>query len=338
MIVRTLEKNLSALHAWAFLPVPIGTSQELVHSVEHRIFLDPKIAALEDSVVRHNGMTHWTGILLDFTVPSERMEELESALASAFSSPLPKMSFEERERFARELEEGGGDFFDRAIDAFKRAFFEANGFVHSGLDEDAIWESLAFENVRFLGIGNVPERSETWTPGLPENRPTFPVLREELRNEESAEKRNDAPMDYALLFPCALEDTEDFAFHELFFRFLRKKTDEDFRDTGRTYDPIAETYFEEGFAVSGIHLMTSDRKKRLPELPKKPDRTAFESFRDSVAFQISIDQDQLSYGSYPTIGIPPEACLNAVRRFRYDDFYERFQRSCDRVSFFWGQA
>lgn len=165
MRIRTVRKDLSALHAWAFLPVLVGTSQELVHSVEHRIFLDPGIAALEDAVVRHNGMTHWTGILLDFTVRPERLDDLVSALGAVFSSPLPKMSFEERERFARELEEGGGDFFDRAIDLFKRAFYEANGFVHSGKDEESIWKTLDFGNARFFGIGRIPERDDGWKAG-----------------------------------------------------------------------------------------------------------------------------------------------------------------------------
>ncbi len=63
------------------------------------------------------------------------------------------MSFEERERFARELEEGGGDAFDRALDRFRRAFAEANGHAHSGKDEDAIWSSLDFSAARLLAVG-----------------------------------------------------------------------------------------------------------------------------------------------------------------------------------------
>lgn len=144
-------------------------------------------------------------------------------------------------------------------------------------------------------------------------------------------------MDYVLLFPSAIEDPNDFAYHELFFRFLRQKTDEDFRDTGRTYDPVAESYYEDGFAVSGIHLMTSDRKKRLPEFPKKPDRAEFERFREAVAFQLAIDQDQLAYGPYATVGLAPEDCLSAVGRFDYSEFCERFARSCDRTSVLWGR-
>ena len=150
-----VNKPLSALHVWVWIPVPLGTSQELVHSVEHRIFLDPKIAALEDETVRHNGMTFWSGIRLEFTIPPARFGELESALAELFTKPLPKMSFEERERFARELEEGGGDSFDRALDRFRSAFSEANGFEHSGKDEDAIWASLDFESARLLAVGAV---------------------------------------------------------------------------------------------------------------------------------------------------------------------------------------
>lgn len=150
-----IEKPLSALHVWVWIPVPLGTSQELVHSVEHRIFLDSKIAALEDETVRHNGMTFWSGIRLEFTIPPARFGELESALAELFTKPLPKMSFEERERFARELEEGGGDSFDRALDRFRSAFSEANGFEHSGKDEDAIWASLDFSSARLLAVGAV---------------------------------------------------------------------------------------------------------------------------------------------------------------------------------------
>jgi hypothetical protein len=150
MRIQTVPSSLSALHAWAFVPVPIGTSQELVHSVEHRIFLDAGIAALEDTVVRHNGMIHWTGILLDFTIRPERLGDLVSALEHVFDHPLPKMSFEERERFVRELEDGGGDFFDRTIERFKIAFFEANGYAHSGKDEESIWESLEFPETRFF--------------------------------------------------------------------------------------------------------------------------------------------------------------------------------------------
>lgn len=149
-----LQKPLSALHVWVWIPVPLGTSQELVHSSEHRIFLDGNIAALEDQTVRHNGMTFWSGIRLEFTIPPEKFGELQTALSELFQKPLPKMSFEERERFARELEEGGGDFFDRAIDRFRAAFSDANGLEHSGKDEDAIWKSLDFGAVRLLAVGD----------------------------------------------------------------------------------------------------------------------------------------------------------------------------------------
>ena len=152
-----VNKPLSALHVWVWIPVPLGTSQELVHSVEHRIFLDSDIAALEDETVRHNGMTFWSGIRLEFTIPPARFGELKTALAELFRKPLPKMSFEERERFARELEEGGGDSFDRAVDRFRSAFAEANGFEHSGKDEDAIWASLDFDSARLLAVGDLVE-------------------------------------------------------------------------------------------------------------------------------------------------------------------------------------
>jgi hypothetical protein len=150
--------------------------------------------------------------------------------------------------------------------------------------------------------------------------------------------RGESLMDYVLLFPSVIENARDFAFHQLFFRFLRQKTDADFRDTGRTYDPVSESYFEDGFAVSGIHLMTSDQKKRLPEFPKKPDQRSFEKFRDAVAFQIAIDLDQVSYGAYPVMGIPPSEALEAIKKFGYGEFVEKFARSCDRVSVVWGKS
>lgn len=339
----SIQKPLSALHVWAFVPVPLGTSQELVHSIEHRIFLDPRIAALEDAIVRHNGMTFWSGIRLEFTIPPERFDELSEALASLFENPLPKMSFEERERFARELEEGGGDAFDRAIDRFRRAFAEANGFEHSGKDEDAIWKSLDFAETRLLAVGNLPETGfpDSW---VPEARPdlVFATLKEELVQKEEDDDFGfsdpDPGMDYVLLFPSVVSDARDFAFHSLFFQFLRIKADTDFRDTGRTYDPIAEDYFENGFAVSGLHLITSDRDKKPPALPKKPSRAEFEKTRDSLAFQNAIYQDQLLFGSFPVLGLSPEGAVAAIAEYPYEEFSDRFERALSRVSVFWSRG
>lgn len=362
-----IEKPLSALHVWVWIPVPLGTSQELVHSVEHRIFLDSKIAALEDETVRHNGMTFWSGIRLEFTIPPARFMELETALAELFKKPLPKMSFEERERFARELEEGGGDSFDRALDRFRSAFSEANGLKHSGKDEDAIWASLDFSVARLLAVG-VLEKSQRGIAGSedgfgpptfgtdrrrdesvfrpiwsPSARPdlVFPTLKEELADKPEDDEEYglgdpDPGMDYVLIFPSIVEDARDFAFHALFLQHVRIRTDIDFRDTGRTYDPVVEDYFEDGFAVSGIHLITSDTSKKLPALPKKPSEKEFLKTRDSLAFQNAIFVDQLLYGSFPVLGIPPDEALAAIAAYPYADFAERFDRAAARVSTFWG--
>ncbi|MDQ1343977.1 MAG: hypothetical protein QG650_697 [Patescibacteria group bacterium] len=349
MLETSIQKPLSALHVWVWIPVPLGTSQELVHSVEHRIFLDPKIAALEDRTVRHNGMTCWSGIRLEFTIVPERFEELRCALAELFSKPLPKMSFEERERFAREIEEGGGDFFDRSIDRFRTAFSEANGFEHSGKDEDAIWQSLDFSSVRLLAVGNRQSFQSTegsvdfhgWSPAVRTDL-VFPTLKEELfAKTEDAEygfSDRESGMDYVIILPSIVEDASDLAFHALFFQHVRLKADSDFRDTGRTYDPIVEDYFEDGFAISGMHLMTSDTSKRLPALPKKPARAEFENTRDSLAFQQSIYLDQLLYGSYPISGILPKDALSSLSSFSYQEFSDRFNRAVDRVSIFWGNG
>lgn len=277
------------------------------------------------------------------------------------------MSFEERERFARELEEGGGDAFDRALDRFRRAFAEANGHAHSGKDEDAIWSSLDFSAARLLAVGDVRvsrggvadsedglgsptfgtdrRRNEAVlrTAWLPSPRPdlVFPTLKEALPDDAEADEWRgladpDPGMDYVLLLPSIVEDARDFAFHVLFFQHLRIRTDIDFRDTGRTYDPVAEDYFEDGFAVSGIHLMTSDTSKKLPALPKKPSEKEFVKTRDSLAFQHAIYVDQLLYGSHPVLGIPPDEALRAIAEYPYEDFVERFDRACERVSTFWG--
>ncbi len=318
--------------------------------MEHRIFLDSKIAALEDATVRHNGMTFWSGIRLEFTVPSERLEELQRAVSDLFKNPLPKMTFEERERFARELEEGGGDFFDRAVDRFRTEFSKTNGFEHSGKDEDAIWSGLDFSKSRTLVVGNCPTTDAVgsdvsagrsgWSP---EARPelAFPVLKEELseKDEDSFEIAvSDPGMDYALILPSIVEDARDYAFHCLFFHHMRLRADVDFRDSGRTYDPVAEDFFEDGFAVSGIHLITSDRSKKLPALPKKPTEAEFKKTRDSLAFQNSIYLDQLLYGAYPVTGIEPSEGIRAIAEYPHDDFIERFDRACERVSVFWGKA
>lgn len=349
MLPLEISKPLSALHVWAFIPVPLGTSQELVHSVEHRIFLDPKIAALEDETVRHNGMTFWSGIRLEFTVRPERYGELRESLSTLFSKPLPKMSFEERERFARELEEGGGDFFDRAIERFRKAFAESNGFEHSGKDEDAIWKSLDFASTRLLAVGgafgqepvaDVPGSPSSWSPA-PRPDLVFPTLKEEIKAREDEDyglAEPDPGMDYVLLLPSIVEDAKDFAFHALFFHCLRLKADADFRDTGRTYDPIAEDYFEDGFAVSGIHLITSDTSKKIPALPKKPSDPEFAKMRDSLAFQNEIYLDQLLFGSFPVLGLDPESCVRAIAEFPYSEFAERFDRAVARVSVFWGRG
>ncbi len=328
--------------------MPLGTSQELAHSMEHRIFLDPKIAALEDATVRHNGMTCWSGIRLEFTVRPERLEELREAVIHLFSGPLPKMSFEERERFARELEEGGGDFFDRALDRFRTEFSKANGFEHSGKGEDEIWSDLDFSKSRMLVVGEtLPRTGENpitrfAPPWLPASRSklVFPVLKGELNEKERDFLEivpPDAGMEYVLLLPSIIEDARDYAFHCLFFHHLRLRADIDFRDSGRTYDPIAEDYFEDGFVVSGIHLVTSDRSKKLPALPKKPAKAEFEKTRDSLAFQASIYLDQLLYGTYPVIGIGPSEGIRAIAGYPYDDFVERFDRACERVCVFWGR-
>ena len=277
------------------------------------------------------------------------------------------MSFEERERFARELEEGGGDAFDRALDRFRRAFAEANGHAHSGKDEDAIWSSLDFSAARLLAVGDVRvsrggiadsedglgspafgtdrrrDEAVLRTAWSPSSRPdlVFPTLKEALPDDAEADEWRgladpDSGMDYVLLLPSIVEDARDFAFHVLFFQHLRIRTDIDFRDTGRTYDPVAEDYFEDGFAVSGIHLMTSDTSKKLPALPKKPSEKEFVKTRDSLAFQHAIYVDQLLYGSYPVLGISPDEALRAIAEYPYEDFAERFDRACERVSMFWG--
>lgn len=276
------------------------------------------------------------------------------------------MSFEERERFARELEEGGGDSFDRAVDRFRSAFAEANGFEHSGKDEDAIWASLDFDSARLLAVGDLVESPgessesgdafgpstfgtdrrrdgivsrSTWSPSL---RPdlVFPTLKEKLADNPEDDGYGlgnpDPGMDYVLVLPSIVEDARDFAFHALFLQHVRIRTDIDFRDTGRTYDPVAEDYFEDGFAVSGIHLMTSDTSKKLPNLPKKPSEKEFLKTRDSLAFQNAIFVDQLLYGAYPVLGISPDDALSAIRGYPYADFVERFDRAAARVSVFWG--
>ena len=170
------------------------------------------------------------------------------------------MSFEERERFARELEEGGGDSFDQAVDLFRSAFAKSNGFAHSGKDEDAIWSSLDFESARLLAVGEVDVASggssgngfESATFGtdrsgsesvsrsdwLPSLRPdlVFPTLKEELKDapeDRGYADQGDAEsgMDYVLILPSIIEDARDFAFHALFFQHVRIRTDIDFRDT-----------------------------------------------------------------------------------------------------------
>lgn len=295
-------------------------------------------------------MTFWSGIRLEFTVPPSRLEELRSALFELFSKPLPQMSFEERERFARELEEGGGDFFDRAIDRFRIEFAQLNGFAHSGKDEDRIWTSLDFLNARTLIVGESPDFRQNpsiieqgpkeWIPAV-RDEIIFPVLKEELfeKDDEHFGFSDLEPgMNYVLVLPSIIEDARDFAFHSLFFHHMRLRTDTDFRDSGRTYDPIAEDYFEDGFAVSGIHLVTSDRSKKLPSLPKKPSISEFEKIRDSLAFQNAIYLDQLLYGSFPVIGIGPLECVKAIAKYPYDDFIERFDRACERVSIFWSKT
>lgn len=143
-------------------------------------------------------------------------------------------------------------------------------------------------------------------------------------------------MDYVLVLPSIVEDARDFAFHALFLQHVRIRTDIDFRDTGRTYDPIVEDYFEDGFVVSGIHLITSDASKKLPNLPKKPSEKEFLKTRDSLAFQNAIFVDQLLYGSYPVLGISPDEALAAIAAYPYEDFAERFDRAAARISFFWG--
>lgn len=169
----------------------------------------------------------------------------------------------------------------------------------------------------------------------------FPTLKEELVAKTEDDGYGivdpDPGMDYVLILPSIVEDARDFAFHCLFFHHLRIRTDIDFRDTGRTYDPIAEDYFEDGFAVSGIHLITSDTSKKLPALPKKPSKQEFEKTRDSLAFQYAIYLDQLLYGAYPVSGILPEEGVLAISGYPYDDFSERFDRAIARVSVFWGR-
>lgn len=166
-------------------------------------------------------------------------------------------------------------------------------------------------------------------------------MKEELADkpeddEEYGLGESDPGMDYVLVLPSVVEDARDFAFHALFLQHVRIRTDIDFRDTGRTYDPVVEDYFEDGFAVSGIHLITSDTSKKLPNLPKKPSEKEFLKTRDSLAFQNAIFVDQLLYGSYPVLGIPPAEALAAIAAYPYDDFAERFDRATARISIFWG--
>lgn len=349
-----LHKPLSALHVWAWVPFPLGTSQELAHSVEHRVFLDPSIASLEDPTVRHNGMTFWSGIRLEFTVEPSRADELRLAVERIFEKPLPKMTSEERERFARELEEGGGDFFDRAMDRFRRAFAETNGLEHSGKDEDALWKSIDPSDVRILSVGATPFDGKSFPPQgswIPADRSeiVFPRLSEELpdprsQSEDGEEEEyrgfleQDGEMDYVMIFPSVVANARDYAFHALFFQHLRLKADAEFRDTGRTYDPVAEDYHEDGFVVSGIHLMTNDTKKRLPGMPKRPTEAEYLKTRGSLAFQNSIYLDQLLYGPFPVLGIPPDEAVRAIAEYPYGEFRDRFDAAIKRVSVFWGNS
>lgn len=156
MRIGEIDRTLNAIHAWLFIPVPLGTPQELLHSVEHRIFLDPRIAALEDAVIRHNGMTCWSGIRLEFTLHPSRVGELIAVLGKVFSEKLPKMSFFERERFARELEEGGGHVLDRALDRFRSEFFRQNDVLVEVSDEEDVWSRMEFGSARMLLVGPIP--------------------------------------------------------------------------------------------------------------------------------------------------------------------------------------
>lgn len=115
------------------------------------------------------------------------------------------------------------------------------------------------------------------------------------------------------------------------------RADADFRDTGRTYDPIREHYQENGFVISALHLITSDRDKKWPNSPKKPDRRTYESIRESFAFQMRIDQDRLYFGEFPVLGFAPSEVLQAVESLEYDAFAGDFDAACERLSYFWGR-
>lgn len=194
MRIDSIHAPLNAVHSWIFIPAPLGTPQELLHSVEHRIFLDPTIAALENAVVRHNGMTYWSGIRLEFTIVPSRFGELVTALERLFSGKLPKMSFFERERFARELEEGGGHILDRALDRFRSECFVLNGIMVDARDEEDVWAHLDFGRARMFAIGEWSE-FPPYVGSARNDTAVIEPLRFPVYKEGLLEARSEAPFD-----------------------------------------------------------------------------------------------------------------------------------------------
>lgn len=365
MLFRFVDKRLSALHAEAFVPAGDGVPHQLLHVVEHRLFFHPALRALEDAVVRHEGWAEYSGLRLSITVPPQKCGELVAALEQAFADPLPPLSREERERFAREMElGGGGDFSGRALDAWRGKFAQANAPAGpQAADEDAVWEAMRPAEARVLLVGDksrcagVPAEA-AWEPR--EREFVFPDLNGELplpppRKQagfadgaddgfESPEPEGDyeplVPEErlgcrYAMVLPSRLAGPREYAAHALAYECARVRLTEQYSDAGRTYDPIAFHRWENGFVVSVLGMDTSDAKVRAPKFPKCPKPEEFSALRDALAFQLEIDEDRLVLDGCTSAGLLPKERAAALRDLTLGQFSAAWEDLRKRASILW---
>ena len=365
MSVRFVHRPLAALHAEVFLPAGWKCPHQLLHVVEHRLFLHPALRDLEDDVVRHEGWAEYSGLRLSLTVPPRRAGALLAALREVLSGPLPPMEPGERERFAREMELGGeGGAAARALDLWRARFADANGLAAgSPASEDAVWASLRSGEPRILLVGDRAACGGLGDEGdwaAPAADFVFPQVQGELPawapKAQAGFGDGPAPDDdgygpdegfeplvpaersgcrYAVLLPSPLAGPAQYAAHVLIFEVLRARMAEQYSDAGRTYDPVAFHRWEDGMVLSGLDIDTLDTSARPPKFPKCPQPEDFAYFRDALAFQLEIDGDRLVLDGCTSAGLLPDARPAAVRALAYGEFRAAWDAAKSRACVAW---
>lgn len=309
-----------------FLKTREAYKLELIHEIEHRIFLIPDLSDIYDeSDAITNGMAYSRGIR--FSLVSNNLKKI-TAFKNFFINlknfELPDLTDEEKQRFEMEFKEYKAKqrhyFWSYAVSKFENIFDKINGVKATKIDKNILkngffeWICIC-EDFKIKKVGDFKKKK--WV---------FPKFDKKIKTKIDWNQT-------AIILPT---DFENYASFAIFFTHCENILREMYRKTWKTYDLDSFWVFENDYLVWAISWFSRekfDKKDFLKNISKRPNKKQFKYLKKYFIFEFERQLAEHNQEIYVVMWIEPEEEKNMIKNLSFEQFLEKYDFFIDNFSF-----